>query len=132
MMFGYLIVCTLLPLVQAFGTRPASWSRRFVAILNAGQRPTHLINYLGSCGGGQFLRTSTMIRPMDRTIHSLQGKLAAEANENLPLIMHFPTAWNPYFHDTMSVFDVYHHGTSSTPTGNVSVSPEDHIRRSSC
>ena len=25
--------------------------------------------------------------------------------------MHFPSAWDPYFHDTMSVFDVYHYGT---------------------
>jgi hypothetical protein len=111
MQFGYLIVRTLMPLVHAFGRRPASWSRRFTAILNAGQRPFHLINYLGSCGGGQLLPTSTMIRLMDRTIHSLQRKLAAEANENLALTMHFPAAWDPYFHDTMSVFEVYHYGT---------------------
>ena len=78
MMFGYLVVRTLMPLVHAFGKRPASCSRRFAATLNAGQRPFHLINYLGSCGGGQVLPTSTMIRLMDRTIHSLQRKLAAE------------------------------------------------------
>jgi hypothetical protein len=69
MMFGYLIVRTLMPLVHAFGKRPASWSHRFATILNACQRPFHLINYLGSCGGGQVLPTSTMIRLMDRTIH---------------------------------------------------------------
>ena len=34
MMFGYLIVRTLMPLVHAFGKRPASWSRRFAATLN--------------------------------------------------------------------------------------------------
>ena len=111
MMFGYLVVRTLMPLVHAFGKRPASWSRRFAATLNAGQRPFHLINYLGSCGGGQVLPTSTMIRLIDRTIHALQRKLAAETNENLALTMHFPTAWDPYFHDTMSVFDVYHYGS---------------------
>ena len=79
--------------------------------LNAGQRPFYVINYLGSCGGGQVLPTSTMVRILDRTIHSLQRKLAAETNENLALTMHFPTAWDSYFQDTMSVFDVYHYGT---------------------
>jgi hypothetical protein len=111
MLFGYLIVRTLTPLVHAFGKRPASWSRRFAAILNACRRPFHLINYLGSRGGGQLLSTSAMIRLMDRTIRSLQRKLAAETNENLALTMHFPTAWDPYFRDAMSVFDVYHYGT---------------------
>jgi hypothetical protein len=111
MLFGYLIVRTLMPLVHAFGQRPASWSRRFAAILNACQWPFHLINYIGSCGGGQLLSTSTMIRLMDRTIHSLQSKLLAETDENLALTMHFPTAWDPYFRDIMSVFDVYHYGT---------------------
>jgi hypothetical protein len=111
MLFGYLIVRTLLPLVHLLGNRPASWSRRFAATLNAGRRPFHLINYLGSCGGGQVLPRSTMIKLMDRTIHSLQCKLAAENDEDLALTMHFPTAWDPYFRDTMSVFEAYHYGT---------------------
>jgi hypothetical protein len=25
--------------------------------------------------------------------------------------MHFPTRWDPYFRDTMTVLDVYHYGT---------------------
>jgi hypothetical protein len=56
MLFGYLIVRTLMPLVHTLGKRPASWSRRFAATLNAGQRPFHLINYLGSCGAGKCCR----------------------------------------------------------------------------
>jgi hypothetical protein len=111
MLFGYLIVRSLMPLVHGFGHLPPDWSRRFAAILNACQRPFHLINYLGSCGGGQVLPTSTMIRLMDWTIHSLQCRLAAETGENLALAMHFPTAWDPYFHDRMSVVEVYHYGT---------------------
>jgi hypothetical protein len=51
-------------LVHAFGKRPASWSRRFAAILDAGQRPFHLINYLRCCGGGQLLPKSIMIKLM--------------------------------------------------------------------
>ena len=33
MLFGCLIVRILMPLVHAFGQRPASWSRHFAAIL---------------------------------------------------------------------------------------------------
>jgi DinB superfamily len=111
MLFGYLIVRTLLPVVHAFGRRPPSWSRRFAAALNAGQRPFHMINYLGSWGGGQIMPKSIMIKLMDRTIHSLQRRLAAETDESLALTMDFPTAWDPYFRETMSVFDVYHYST---------------------
>ena len=111
MLFGYLIVRTLMPLVHAFGHLPPAWSRRFAATLNAGRRPFHLINYLGSCGGGQVLTRADMTALMDRTIRTLQRKLASETAESLALTMHFPTSWDPYFHDTMSVFDVYHYGT---------------------
>jgi DinB family protein len=111
MLFGYLIVRTLLPLVRAFGRRPDSWSRRFAAALNAGWRPFHLINYLGSAGGGQLLPERAMIALMDRTIRALQRNLTGETDETMALIMHFPPAWDPYFRDTMSVFDVYHYGT---------------------
>jgi hypothetical protein len=111
MLFGYLIVRTLMPLVHGFGQLPPAWSRRFAATLNAGRRPFHLINYLGSCGGGLVLPTPAMTALMDRTIRTLQRKLAGETEEGLALTMHFPTSWDPYFQDTMSVFDVYHYGT---------------------
>ena len=78
MLFGYLIVRTLLPLVRAFGRRPDSWSRRFAAALNAGWRPFHVINYVGSVGGGQVLPQRAMIAVMDRTILGLQCTLASE------------------------------------------------------
>ena len=111
MLFGYLVVRTLMPLVHAFGKWPAAWSRRFAAALNAGRRAFHLINYLGSCGGGQVLPKTVMTALMDRTVHALKRKLSGETEENLALTMHFPTSWDPYFRDTMSVADVYHYGT---------------------
>ena len=45
MVFGYLIVRTLMPLVHLLGR--LGWSRRFAATLNALHRPFHLINYAG-------------------------------------------------------------------------------------
>jgi hypothetical protein len=61
---------------------------------------------------------------------ALQRKLAAEAYENLALTMHFPIAWDPYFHDTMSVFDVYRARPATAGLGNALPSsyffPADH------
>ena len=101
MVFGYVIVRTLMPLVHALGR--LGHSRRFAATLNAGRRPFHVINYLGSCGA--------VVALLDRTVDALQRKLAAETAPSLALTMHFPTAWDPYFKPTMNVLDVYHFGT---------------------
>jgi hypothetical protein len=109
MVFGYLIVRTLMPLVHARGR--LGHSRGFAATLNSVRRPFHVINYLGSCGGGQILTTRAMAALLDRTITALQRRLAAETESSLALTMHFPTAWDPYFTPTMSVLDVYHFGT---------------------
>ena len=53
MVFGYLIVRTLIPLVHLLGR----WgrSKRFAASLNAARRPFHVVNYLGSLAGGQVV-----------------------------------------------------------------------------
>jgi hypothetical protein len=109
MVFGYLIVRTLLPLVHVLGR--LGLSRGFAATLNASRRPFHVINYVGSCGGGQVLTTGAMAALLDRTIRVLERKLAAESGSSLALTMHFPTTWDPYFTPTMSVLDVYHFAT---------------------
>src|SRR6478609_3469930 len=66
MLFGYLLVRTLMPLVHTLGR--LGWSRRFAATLNAARRPFHLINYLGSVGGGQLLPTTATAALLDRTV----------------------------------------------------------------
>ena len=48
---------------------------------------------------------------MDSTITALDRRLIAEAPASLALTMHFPTGWDPYFRDTMTVLAVYHYGT---------------------
>ena len=109
MVFGYLLVRTLLPLVHLLGR--LGWSRRFAATLNSLRRPFHVINYLGSVGGGQLLPPPAMTRLMNRTVQALQRRLAVETDHSLKLVMHFPPAWHSYFQPIMSVADVYHFGT---------------------
>jgi len=109
MVFGYLIVRTLLPLVHLLGR--LGWSRRFAATLNALSGPFHMINYAGSAGGGLVLPPRRMVRVMDATFDALTRRLTAETPSQLELTMYFPTRWDPYFRPTMTVLDVYHYGT---------------------
>lgn len=109
MVLGFAVVRTLLPLVRALGR--LGHSEGFAAALNVGRRPFHLINYLGSCGGGRLLTPRAMTILLDRVIRGLERGLAAETDRDLALSMHFPTSWDPYFEPTMTVLDVYHFGT---------------------
>ena len=111
MVFGYLVVRTLLPLVRGFGRLPLSYSRRFAAVLHAIRRPYHLVNYAGSCAGGALLTPRAMTALLDRTVIALQRSLAGEDEQSLALRMTFPTSWDPYFADTMTVLEVYHFAT---------------------
>ena len=109
MVFGFIIVRSLMPLVHILGR--LGWSRGFAAVLNSVRRPFHVINYLGSVGGGRILTLPAMTRLMDRTIKALQRRLDSETSAGLALTMHFPPDWDPYFQPTMTVLDVYHFGT---------------------
>jgi hypothetical protein len=111
MVFGYMVVLRLLPLVRMFGRLPGGFSRAFSALLNAGTRPFHVVNYLGSCGGALVFRGARLSARMDRTVDSLHRHLDRETDEALGRRMHFPVGWDPFFAETMSLLDVYHYGT---------------------
>ena len=111
MAFGYLIVTRLLRLVRLFGRLPEPFSRTFAAVLNAGTRPFHHINYLGSVGGALVFHGPRLTRQLDRTIDRLHRRLDAESDAALARRMHFPVGWDPFFRDTMTLEEVYHYGT---------------------
>ncbi|MBN9607892.1 MAG: maleylpyruvate isomerase [Actinobacteria bacterium 69-20] len=111
MVFGYLIVWRLLPGVRLFGRLPDCFGRRFAAVLNAGTRLFHVINYLGGCGGAVVFHGARLAGLLDRTVSRLHRRLDAESEESLGRRMHFPVRWDPFFTETMTVADVYHYGT---------------------
>ena len=51
MLFGFILVRVLLPLVRGFDRLPPGVSRAFAAILNAATRPFHVVNYLSALPG---------------------------------------------------------------------------------
>jgi hypothetical protein len=111
MLFGYIIVSRLLRLVRLFGRLPDRYSAVFARVLNSARRPFHVINYLGSCGGGLVFRGTRLTRQFDRTVASLHRHLDAETDEALARTMHFPVDWDPFFRDRMMLAEVYHYGT---------------------
>lgn len=90
MLFGYLLVRNLLPVVRVFAWLPSGCSRRFARVLNAGSRPFHLVNYIGSLGGARVLGYGGMERAMDRVTASLAASLHSTSAQQLQRGMHFP------------------------------------------
>lgn len=111
MLFGYLIVRALLPIVRIFGRLPDRAGRVFAGILNSATRPFHVVNYLGSCCGASVFDRGRMGHKLDRVIASLHRSLDAEPEERLRRAMHFPPCWDLYFKDEMTLAEVYQYAT---------------------
>lgn len=107
MVFGFLVVRRLLRLVRLVSRLPAPVGRGFARLLDAGRIPFHWVNYLGSCGGALVFNRDRMGWLCDRTIGALIANLAREREEGLARGMPFPTSWDPYFTEFMTLEDVY-------------------------
>jgi hypothetical protein len=107
MVFGFMVVTRLLPLVRILGRLPEPVSRGYATILNAATTPFHAINYDGSCAASKVYNRNRMVAQCDRVIARLQRKLAAEPEKNFTLGMHYPVGWDPFFTDYMTLEDVY-------------------------
>jgi hypothetical protein len=107
MVFGFLIVRTLLPLVRLMARLPAPVGRDFAAVLDSTRRPFHLVNYLGSRLGARVFDARRMARLCDRVVGRLCRSLMREPERNMGVGMPFPTSWDPYFTPYMTLADVY-------------------------
>jgi hypothetical protein len=111
MLLGYLIIRALRRLLLVFGRLPDGVSRSYARMLNAGTRPFDTVNYLGSRFAGNTLSTRRMAVMFDRVIATLHRRLDAESDADLARGMHYPTRWDPFFTDYMTLAEVYHFPT---------------------
>jgi hypothetical protein len=111
MVFGFMVVSRLLPLVRVLGRLPERVSRAYAALLDTATRPFHAINYYGSCAAAKVYNRHRMATQCDRVIARLQRKLAEEPEKNFTLGMHFPVGWDPFFAECMTLEDVYRYPT---------------------
>lgn len=111
MVFGYMVVRALLPLVRLVSRLPAPAGKAFAAVLNAGTRPFDVVNYWGSRAAATVFNHRRMARKLGKTIASLSRQLDRETPGSLSRSMPFPDRWDPFFAPLMSLNDVYAYPT---------------------
>ncbi|MFB9651890.1 DinB family protein [Pseudarthrobacter oxydans] len=111
MVFGYMVVRTLLPLVHIISRLPKPAGKAFAALLNAGTRPFDVINYWGSRGAALVYNRKRMGRKLDKTITAISRRLDRENPASLSRSMPFPDRWDPFFAPSMTLNDVYAYPT---------------------
>lgn len=125
MVFGYMVIQRLLVIVRIISRLPGPLSRAFANILDAAAKPFHRINFYGSCAAALVYNRRRMGSKLDRVIGSLQRQLAREDDADFTRGMHYPTHWDPFFEDFMTLEDLYRYpGGTSTSTLVSSRSPQ--------
>lgn len=111
MVFGYMVVRALLPLVHLVSRLPTPVGKRFAALLNAGTRPFDFINYWGSRSAALYFNKLRMARKLETTINAITRRLERENGRSLGRSMPFPDRWDPFFAPIMTINDVYAYPT---------------------
>ncbi|MEV5576875.1 DinB family protein [Spirillospora sp. NPDC052269] len=107
MLFGYMIVQTLLVLMRVFGHLPRGVSRVYARPLNLSTRLFDYFNYIGPCVAVHIYGHRRMGTKFDRVTASLHRRLDKETAVDLTRGMHYPARWDPFFTDYMTLADVY-------------------------
>jgi hypothetical protein len=111
MLFGYLLVRALLVLVRVFGRLPEGASTVFARVLDAGRVPFHLVNYLGSWVGALVVTPARMPGVMDWVTGALVRRAERETGASAARGMRYPTTWDPFFREYMTLADIYRYPT---------------------
>lgn len=111
MVFGYMVVRALLPLVRVVSRLPRPAGAAFAAALNAATRPFDAVNFWGSRAAALVYNRRRMSRKLGRTIQALSRRLEREGPASLGRSMPFPEKWDPFFKPVMTLHDVYAYPT---------------------
>jgi hypothetical protein len=111
MVFGYMVVLALLPLVKFFGHLAPLPGKFFARLLNAGTRPFDVVNYWGSRAASLVYNRHRMLRKLERVTGTLTRRISGETERSLALKMAFPDRWDPFFAPVMTLADVYAYPT---------------------
>jgi hypothetical protein len=111
MVFGYMVVRALLPLVHVVSRLPKPIGRVFAGALNAGTAPFDVVNYWGSRAAALVYDKRRMGRKLESTVTALSRRLQGESMESLARSMPFPHRWDPFFGPVMTVNDLYAYPT---------------------
>ncbi|CRK56663.1 hypothetical protein [Alloactinosynnema sp. L-07] len=107
MLLGYLIIPALLTLARLLGRLPAGVSRTYARLLNAATAPFDAVNYTAARLAGNVLTPHRMGRMFDWITGVLDRMIDRATATDLARGMHYPTRWDPFFTDFMTVADIY-------------------------
>ncbi|MEU0878146.1 DinB family protein [Lentzea sp. NPDC005914] len=107
MLLGFLIMRALVALTKLVSLLPAWFGRGWARLLNAATMPFDAVNFLGSWLGGSVMPRRAMVVLCDRTVASLHRRLDRENSATLAKGMPYPTRWDPFFREFMTVADLY-------------------------
>lgn len=107
MLLGYLILRALRNLVRLVSRLPAGVGRAWARLLNAATGPFDTANYLGSWAGGTVLGRRAQVALFDLVIAALHRRLDAETETDLARGMPYPTRWDPFFGEFMTLAELY-------------------------
>jgi hypothetical protein len=111
LLFGYIVVVVLIGMVKLLGLLPRPATKPFASLLNAVTGPFNVVNYWGSRLGAMFYNHKRMGPKFDRVIASLIRELDRASEASLRRGMHYPTEWDPFFKDYMTLADIFHYPT---------------------
>lgn len=111
MLFGYLLVRRLTWMVKLLGRLPRGSTKPFAALLDSATTPFNWVNYVGSVGGGALFTPEAMRRRMELVTRRLERDMDRQSERSLARGMYYPTRWDPYFREYMTLADIYHYPT---------------------
>lgn len=111
LVFGYMVVQALIPLVRVVSRLPRPFQRGFAALLNAGTVPFDFVNYWGSVFAATWFNRNRMVAKLDRVLESLARTLTRAPDARLQRTMRFPNRWDPFFEPEMTLAEVYAYPT---------------------
>ena len=107
MLLGFLIMRALLALARIVSRLPDGVGRAWARLLNAATKPFDAGNFAGSWLGGSLMPRRAMVALCDRTVAALHRRLDREDERDLAKGMPYPTRWDPFFREFMTVADLY-------------------------
>jgi hypothetical protein len=109
MLFGFIIVRALTPVVRIWARLPPVMSRPFAWLLNLNTRPFNWINAIGARLQGRVF-TRGRLRGQLKSTHQALVKASERIGEfEWQRGMHMPSKWDPNFADFMTLEDIFHY-----------------------
>lgn len=107
--FGFIVLNALLPMARLWGHFPGWTSKIFASLLNAFTTPFNWINALGARLQARVFTRQRIGRVYDWGHFSLLRQLEGIKDEEWERGMHYPTRWDPNFHDFMTLRELFHY-----------------------